>query len=97
MRDIGGKVSFLIIRDPFQGRQSIQNWLGQNADDQQPHLVNGQSRGLFLEQATYPDQEEMGERGEEHVMMPAQPTAGFIVVEAHLAFAFFKESLNGPA
>src|SRR5712692_8599903 len=85
-----------MVPDELQGSGSIQNGLGQNTDNQHPHLVNGQSRGLLLEKEPQPDKEEMSKSGKEHVMMPTQPTACFIVVEADLAFAFFKEGFNGP-
>ena len=39
----------------------------------------------------------MGQGYEQQMMMPAQPTAGFIVIETDFPFAFFKDDLDRPA
>jgi hypothetical protein len=36
----------------------------------------------------------MGQRYEQQMMMPAQPTAGFIVIETDFTFAFFEDDLD---
>ena len=43
------------------------------------------------------NQEMMGKGHQEHMVMPAQPTARFVMVQTDLAFVFFKNDLDGPA
>ena len=40
------------------------------------------------------NQEMMGKRHQEHMVMPTQPTARFVMVKADLALIFFKNSLD---
>ena len=39
----------------------------------------------------------MRQAGLQHVMVPALPTAGLVMIQANFAFAFFKRRLNRPA
>src|SRR5258708_3999871 len=50
-----------------------------------------------MKQESQANQEKMGESDQGHVMMPAQPRAGFIMVETDLAFAFFEDGFDRPA
>src|SRR5690242_1136269 len=96
MRQIGNVVPFLIVQDTFQGSESVENGLGQGANDENTHLVNGQGGSLFVKQKPQVNQEKVGKSNQGHMMMPAQPRAGLIMVETDLAFAFFDEGFDGP-
>src|SRR5260370_6287766 len=96
MRQIGNVVPFLIVQDTFQGSDSVENGLGQDANDACTHLVEGQGRRLYVKQKPQANQEKVGESNKGHVMMPSQPRAGLIMVETDLAFALFDEGFDGP-
>ena len=42
------------------------------------------------------NQEMMGKGHQEHMVMPTQPTAGFVMIQTNFAFIFFKNNLNWP-
>src|SRR5688572_13351461 len=96
MREISDMIAFLIVAHQAQSGWGIENRFGQNAGEQEPDLINGQSRGDVLEFHSQTDQEMMSQRNEQHMVMPTQPTAGFIMVEAEFAFAFFKNDFDRP-
>src|SRR5712691_775087 len=97
VRDIGDKVTLLIVPDSFQGGGSVEEWLRQDTDEQETDLINSQGWSEFMKQQAQVDQEEVCQGHQGHVMMPTQPRPGFIVVQPDLAFAFFKEAFNRPA
>ena len=97
MRQISRKVPFLVVADQPQGGGRIKARFGQNAGKQEPELVKGQSRSFVLEFQAQVDQKMMSQRNQQHMVMPAQPTAGFIMVEAQFPFTFFKDGLDRPA
>jgi len=96
MRQISDMIAFLIVAHQVQGGRGIENGFGQNAGEQEPHLVKGQSRRFVLEFHSQADQKMMDQRHEHQMVLPAQPTAGVIMVEAEFAFAFFKDNFDGP-
>jgi len=89
-------VPLLIILDPTQGCVRIKGWFWQYAGQQKPNLVNGQSGSLLLKTDTQSNQEMMSQRNQQHMMMPTQPAAHFVVVETNLAFSFFENGFNWP-
>ena len=96
MRQISDMIAFLVVPNQAQGGCGIENGFGQNAGEQEPHLVNRQSRGDVLKFHAQTDQEMMGQGNEQDMVMPTQPTAGFIMVEADFTFAFFKNDFDRP-
>jgi hypothetical protein len=94
MGQISDVITFLVIANHAQSCGSIKNWFGKNAGEQQPNLIDGQSGGLVFEQNSQTYQEVMSQGYKQHMVMPAQPTAGFIVIETDLAFAFFKDDFD---
>ena len=53
--------------------------------------------GTFFEQALQPHQEVVGQKRLRHVMMPADPRPGFVMIQAELAFGFFQRRFHRPA
>src|SRR4030067_22299 len=96
MRDISDMIAFLVIAHHAQSGGSIEGRFWQNTGEQQPNLIHRQSGRFVFELYSQPNQEVMSQRYEQHMVMPAQPTAGFIVIETDLAFAFFKDDFDGP-
>lgn len=94
MRQISSIVTFLIVLHHPQSGSRIKHWFGQNAGEQEPHLVEGQSWRIVLEFQSQPNQKMMGQGYEQHMVKPAQPTASFIMVKAEFAFAFFKDHFD---
>jgi len=43
------------------------------------------------------DQEMMSQRDEQHVVMPAEPTAHFVMIETNFGFGSFENRFDGPA
>src|SRR5688572_25704274 len=97
MRQISSIVAFLVVADHAQGGGRVKDRFGQDAGEQQPHLVEGQSRRFVLEFQSQADQKVMSQGDKQQMMMPAQPAAGFIMVEAEFSFAFFKDDFDRPA
>src|SRR5688572_9162427 len=97
MRQISRKVAFLVVLDQVQGGSRIKNGFGQNAGEQEPDLVEGQSRRFVFEFQSQVDQKMMSQGNQQHMVMPAQPTAGFIMIEAEFPFTFFKDDFDRPA
>jgi hypothetical protein len=57
MRPIDDEIPFLIVPHEFQGGESIENGLGQDTNDEQMHLANGQGRSLLMKQQPQTNQE----------------------------------------
>jgi hypothetical protein len=51
---------------------------------------------IIVENDTQTDQEMMSQSDQQHMMMPAKPTAHFVMIETDFAFGFFKNDFNGP-
>ena len=86
MRQISLMVPLLVVLHPLQSSSGIENGFRQYAGQQKSNLVNGQSRRLLLKTDTQSDQEMMSQSHQQHMMMPAQPAAHFVVVETDFAF-----------
>jgi len=94
MRQISDVIAFLVIANHAQSCGSIKNRFWQNAGEQQPNLIEGQGGSFVLELNSQAYQEVMSQGYKQHMVMPTQPTAGFIVIETDLAFAFFKDDFD---
>ena len=88
-------VLLLAVIDDIQNICQAIHFFSDNIRDQ---LVGWGSRqcGCFFEQEAQAHQEEMCQKRLDHMMMPAAPTARFIVVHPHFAFAFFQSGLHRP-
>src|SRR3990172_2644841 len=60
-------------------------------------MINGESGRLVLKANSQTHQEVMSQRDQQHMMMPTQPTACFVVVKTDFAFGFFEDGFNRPA
>jgi hypothetical protein len=52
------------------------------------------SAGLFLKQETQAHQEQMCQKGMQHVMMPALPSTRFEMIQSDFTFCFFQGRLD---
>src|SRR5919199_2935690 len=55
------------------------------------------SAGAFFKLEAHPHQEEMGDKGVCHMVMPSAPGAGLILIHAYFAFALFESRFDRPA
>ncbi len=62
MRQISDMIAFLIVAHQVQGGRGIENGFGQNAGEQEPDLVNGQSWGFVFEFDSQAHQKMMGQQ-----------------------------------
>ena len=96
MREISDIISFLVILHPVQGSRDVKNRFRQYTGKQKPDLINSQSRSLFLKTDPQTDQEMMSQRDQQHMVMPTQPTAHFVMVKTDFAFGFFENGFDRP-
>jgi hypothetical protein len=52
------------------------------------------SAGLFLKQETQAHQEQMRQKGMQHVMVPTLPGTRFKMIQSDSAFSFFQRGLD---
>ena len=97
MRKIGGIIAALIITDHANGIGDLQSRYRQHAHQEQTDLGNRQVRCSFFEKYAHADEEEMSDKGEEHVVMPIQPAAQFVVVEADFDLGGPEDDLDRSA
>ena len=96
MREISHIIPLLVILHQAQSGSYIEDWLGQYAGQQKSNLINRQSRSLGVETESQTNQEVMSQRHQQHMVMPAQPAAHFIVVKADFSFGFFEDRFDWP-
>ena len=96
MGHISDVIAFLVVLNHAQGGCGIEGGFWQNTGEQKPNLIDRQSGSFVFEIYSQAYQEVMSQRYEQHMVVPAQPTAGFIVVETDFAFAFFEDDFDGP-
>src|SRR6266545_2990155 len=85
MRKVGGMASSLVVTNQHQRPFGIQDWLGNDADQQQPHLRQRQRRRPIGPAHPYPHQKMMCQQHQAHMMMPPQPRAGFVLTSSKLS------------
>ncbi len=79
MGDRGRVVPLLPVGHEFQAGLGIKGTLGQDTDQQDLPLGDGQARSVFFSPHACTHQKEVGQDTERHMMMPAAPTADFII------------------
>ena len=97
MGKLGSVISALIITNQSNGGWDIEFRHRQYAQQQQTDLISGESRGPFFEKEPHSDQEMMSQESKQHRMVPAQPTAQFVMVEADLDLIGPEKNFDRPA
>lgn len=97
MRQVSDEITCLIVSDHTQSGSGIEDRFGQDTGTQPADLIDGQYRSLAVKPDSETNQEVMSQSNQQHVMMPAQPTACFTVVKTDFALAFFEDDFNRPA
>ena len=95
MGQISDVIACLVVAHHAQSGSGIEERFGQDAGEQEADLIDGQCRSLAVKADSETYQEVMSQGNQQHMMMPAQPTACFAVVKTDFALAFFEDNLNG--
>ena len=96
MGQVGLVVPLLVVPNPLQSSDRIENRPGQHTGQQQANLVDGQSGCEMLRTDTQANQEMMRQSDQQHVMVPTDPTAHFVVIETDFALRFFENGFDRP-
>jgi hypothetical protein len=93
MGDIRRTVATLPVTHEVQHQLAVKLPLGQDSDAQHLHLGQGQARRFFSSELQ-PDQKEMGQDHEGHMVMPPAPTAHLILPHPQVLFNILETRLH---